>query len=118
MKSKSPNQTKDTSASRGVMNTEAETTTESRDEIAANLNEMFKGYNTERLSSAPKISERKAKRGLPNQSTKRLTRDQSCALHAVAGNCPSCSFHCGSIGDHNFSPIYRRSNSSVTFRCR
>ena len=56
------------------------------------------------------------KRGLPNQHG-RLSRELSVPLSFTAGACPSCSMM-AAIGDHHFSPIYQRSETSVTFRCR
>jgi hypothetical protein len=88
-----------------------------RDEIGAELKALCKNYYKERLPSAPKAAAAKRERRLPNQHG-RLCKDIALALRHVAGACPSCSEIAGNFGEHGWSPIYRRSHASVTFRCR
>ena len=92
----------------------------SLDEIAADIKATLAaaGVSTQPSSHlAEKPATRRAVlRGLPNQHG-RLPKYVVRAISLTGGACPSCSMVAGP-GEHHFSPIYRRSATSITFRCR
>jgi hypothetical protein len=93
----------------------------SLDEIAADIKAILTaaGVSTQPRDTSKKVNQptRPVKRGLPNQHG-RLPKDLALAISFTAGVCPSCSMLRGLLDEHQFSVIYRRSATSVTFRCR